>query len=103
MALRVRKFPHILHIRVAILAWASRFAMVVGAEASIIEVCAGCRYRSVTDAVQADREGDTIRIYAGIYSVRNLVIDKPLVIEGVSEPVLDGGGQGKILRVVARS
>jgi nitrous oxidase accessory protein len=44
--------------------------------------------------------GDRLQITSGHYQV-NLVIDKPVVIEGEPGAVLDGGGHGDVLRIRA--
>jgi nitrous oxidase accessory protein len=50
--------------------------------------------------VAAAFPGDTITLAPGTYS-GPLVIDKPLIIEGSRDAVIDGGGTGTVVRIVA--
>jgi nitrous oxidase accessory protein len=56
--------------------------------------------QSIAQALAAARPGDTVRVLAGSYRA-NLVIDKPLTLEGVGHPVISGGGHGDVIRVRA--
>ena len=49
-------------------------------------------------AIDAARPGDVVRVPAGVYQ-GNFVIDKPLALEGVGWPVIDGGNQGNVIEV----
>lgn len=49
-------------------------------------------------AIEAARPGEVVRVPAGIYR-GNFVIDKPLTLEGVGWPVIDGGNQGNVIEV----
>jgi len=51
-------------------------------------------------AVRAAAPGDTLVIAAGDYRV-NLVIDRPLTLQGRPGAVLDGGGQGNVITIRA--
>ena len=44
--------------------------------------------------------GDTIEVQAGVYP-EHVVIDKPLTVVGVDNPVIDGGGAGIIVLITA--
>jgi nitrous oxidase accessory protein len=44
--------------------------------------------------------GDTLTIDGGTYR-ENVVIDKPLILEGRNDPVIDGGGQGDVVTITA--
>ncbi len=52
---------------------------------------------TVGDAVAQAAPGDTIRVTAGTYREPTIVVDKPLVIEGEGDPVIDGAGEKKTL------
>lgn len=54
----------------------------------------------LSEVLQQAAPGDRLRLAPGRYRV-NLIIDKPLVIEGEAGAVLDGGGQNDVLRVRA--
>ena len=40
-------------------------------------------YQTLTEAVQSAKSGDTIKIYDDVFDNKNIVIDKPISIEGV--------------------
>jgi hypothetical protein len=77
---------------------------VVAASAATATVCAsGCDFSTITAAVTAANPGDTILVGPGTYYESNILINKPLTIEGlpggiqpgpaVGAPIIDGGGQ----------
>jgi nitrous oxidase accessory protein len=45
---------------------------------------------SIRQAVVQASAGDTILVAAGVYREKDLVIDKPLCVTGIGQPVLDG-------------
>lgn len=49
-------------------------------------------------AIETARPGDVIQVPAGVYQ-GNFIIDKPLVLEGVDWPVIDGGNQGNVIEI----
>lgn len=55
---------------------------------------------SISAAIAQASAGDTITVQAGTYQER-LVIDKPLTLEGVGNPVIDGGGEGTVVLITA--
>ena len=57
-------------------------------------------YTSLAAAVAAARDGDTVAVYGGTYA-GPVVIDKSLRLEGHDWPVVDGGGQGTVLKLMA--
>ncbi len=63
----------------------------------------GGEISSVRQAVEIASPGDHILIQPGTYHVANLEIDKPLVIEGVDRPVIDGESVGHIFVITADS
>jgi nitrous oxidase accessory protein len=48
-------------------------------------------------AVAMAKEGDTILLHKGTYKEGNIIIDKPVRLIGVGNPVLDGEGEGELL------
>ena len=56
---------------------------------------------SITEAVAAADPGDEILIQGGTYREHDLLIDKPLTLTGVDQPVIDGQTKGTILTVRA--
>ncbi|GER60718.1 nitrous oxide reductase family maturation protein NosD [Patiriisocius marinus] len=66
-----------------------------------IEVCNTCKLNSLKEAISIAKAGDTIVVKKGTYKEFNIIVDKPLTIKGENYPVIDGGDQGEILRVVS--
>ncbi|MBN8788014.1 MAG: nitrous oxide reductase family maturation protein NosD [Terrimonas sp.] len=57
--------------------------------AGVIKVGREQQHKSVTAAIDVARAGDTVLVDGGIYYEKNLVINKPIVLKGVNQPVLD--------------
>jgi nitrous oxidase accessory protein len=70
------------------------------ARATTLEVGAGSRYRVIADAVQAAAAGDEIVVHPGVYR-EHLTIDRALVVRADGEAILEGGGEGTVVRVTA--
>jgi len=51
-------------------------------------------------AVRRARAGDTLVVHPGTYAL-HLVVDKPLTLKGVGDPVLDGAGRGNVVLIKA--
>lgn len=56
---------------------------------------------SIGDRIAGATAGDTLRIAAGVYTERTLVVDKTLVIVADSGAILDAGGRGTAILVTA--
>jgi len=56
--------------------------------------------QSIAAAIAQAAAGDTVKVARGHYRER-LVIDKPLTLQGVGRPTLDGGGTGDVIRIKA--
>jgi nitrous oxidase accessory protein len=69
-----------------------------GAYAAVLQVRAG---ESVGAAIRQARPGDTVQVMAGTYSER-ILIDKPLLLEGLGKPTIAAGHEGDAIRVKAR-
>lgn len=54
---------------------------------------------TIQDAVHLATDGDTIRVQAGHYLERGIVIDKKIALIGIGRPIVDGGGNGFIFRI----
>lgn len=70
-------------------------------QAAELVVCPQCARSSIRAAIAEAAPGDTVRIRAGTYREGPLVVDKPLVLAGEGEAVLDGAGQGEVLTIRA--
>lgn len=63
-----------------------------------LEVCESCDYTTIDDALADAAEGDTIHVRGGQYA-GEILIDKPVRLIGTDEPVIDGNGEGTIVRI----
>lgn len=57
--------------------------------------------RTIRQAIEQAKPGDTICIEAGLYLEHGLVVDKPLTICGHDYPIIDSEEQGEIFTVIA--
>lgn len=55
---------------------------------------------SIADAIEAAEPGATIEVAPGEYN-EQLVIEKPVTLQGTGMPVIDGGGRGDVIVVKA--
>ena len=65
-----------------------------------IQVCDSCAFTDINSAVAAAASGDRIEVVGGSYA-GPLVIDKPLSLIGIDEPVIDGNHTGTIVRIMS--
>jgi nitrous oxidase accessory protein len=66
-----------------------------------LEVSPATPFHSVTAALAAARNGDTVIVHAGIYREPQITVDKRVAIVGQGEPVFDGEGKHGLLLVTA--
>lgn len=71
--------------------------------ANTIEVGKSKVITSLKEAVSMAAPGDSILLHKGVYKEGNIIINKPIFLIGVDEPVLDGEGKYEILTVSARN
>lgn len=69
--------------------------------AAELQVGSGHPYSSIASALAASSDGDVIRIHGGVYREGNLRITKPVTLEGIGFPVLDGEGRHEVLTILA--
>lgn len=67
------------------------------------EVCADCKLKSLSLAIKKANPHDTITVLGGLYSEGNIIIDKPLTIIGIDEPILDGKMEVEVITITADS
>ena len=72
-------------------------------QAATLEVGEGMQYSSVTGALQAATDGDTLLVYPGIYREGTIDIKKRVVVKGIGNPVLDGENEHEVLTIWADS
>ncbi len=56
---------------------------------------------SIQAAVNAASKGDVIRVMPGTYREKGILINKPLVLQGIDYPVLDGEKKYEVLTITA--
>jgi nitrous oxidase accessory protein len=61
-------------------------------------VCPTCPVTSLNEAIATARPGATIEVRGGVYP-GNLVIERPVRLVGVEQPVIDGGGEGSLVTI----
>jgi nitrous oxidase accessory protein len=71
------------------------------AAAATIEVRPGGPIKSVEEAILKAKAHDRILVYPGTYQEHSILIDKPLALIGVDQPVLDANFKGSALLIGA--
>lgn len=71
------------------------------AAAASLEVRPDGPHRSLKNAIAAAAPGDTIRVLGGTHREGPISIEKPLTLEGVNRPVLDGEFKHPLVRIAA--
>ncbi len=71
------------------------------APAASLTVCPTCPYHTPQQALAAAPPGATVTVLQGQYQGA-LLIDHPVRLQGVGGPVIDGGGQGTVVRITAQ-
>jgi nitrous oxidase accessory protein len=69
--------------------------------AATIHVGKQSGYQTITAAVAAAKDGDTITVEKAVYLEKNLVINKSLVVKGINHPILDGEKKFEIISIKA--
>ncbi|MVT09566.1 nitrous oxide reductase family maturation protein NosD [Chitinophaga tropicalis] len=73
--------------------------MVGTAHAHTIRVGKGQRITSIHRAISMAVKGDTVLVDKGTYKEGNIIVDKPIVLKGLNQPILDGEGKHEIISV----
>ncbi|MFT4736533.1 MAG: nitrous oxidase accessory protein [Cyclobacteriaceae bacterium] len=66
-------------------------------------VCTECPMKDLQKAIAISEEGDTILVKSGTYLTQDVSVTKRLVLIGDSGAILDGNGQGYVLKILADS
>jgi nitrous oxidase accessory protein len=56
-------------------------------------------YKSITSALAAAKNADSIFVLKGIYQEKNIILDKSITLIGINYPILDGQGLYEILSI----
>ncbi|MCB9136620.1 MAG: nitrous oxide reductase family maturation protein NosD [Anaerolineales bacterium] len=56
-------------------------------------------YMTIAAALAAAHDGDVVEVHGGVYPA--LVVEKSVMLEGVDRPVIDGGGDGTVVTLLA--
>lgn len=72
---------------------------VLSGYAQNIEVCSSCNFKTISEAVKAATDYDTIVVKKGTYFEYNIAITKPLTIIGEEGAIIDGKDKGEIITI----
>ena len=72
-------------------------------QSSDLEVCKDCTFKSIKSALAQASDHDTLLIKKGTYQEYDLIVDKPLTILGIENPIIDGMDKGEVIRIVSDS
>jgi len=78
-------------------------ALAISSNATEHKVCSDCAISSLTEAIKIAQPFDTIRVFGGVYTEGNIIIDKPLTVIGVDNPILDGEMKVEVVTIDADS
>jgi nitrous oxidase accessory protein len=70
-------------------------------EPATLIVCATCEFSTLQEAITAADAGDRIIVQEGHYSEGEIIINKPLTLEGEDYPILDGEHKTQIITILA--
>ena len=76
--------------------------VVLATHATQIKVQPKGKVSSIKQAIAAASPGDTILVTSGIYREGNILVDKPLVLMGVGNPIVDGEHKTEVFTVSGR-
>lgn len=65
----------------------------------MVRVGRGERCLSIESGLKAALPGDTVLVSSGVYNEHGLVVDKPIVLVGRDQPVIDAREQGEIITI----
>lgn len=80
----------------------SSFA-VLSVDAKVIRVGKSRSVASIQRAIDLSQNGDTILVDPGLYKEKNIIIQKSVILKGISYPVLDGENKYAIISIKARN
>ncbi len=74
-------------------------SLAFGAAARTLTVRPYSSMSSVAGAIRSALAGDTVLVYPGVYYEKGLIVDKPILLKGVSHPVLDGEHRYEVVTI----
>ncbi len=74
-----------------------------GLFATELEVCSSCEHKTITGAIEAAKDHDTLLVKKGIYKEGNIIVDKAVTILGEDYPIVDGENETEIFTIEADS
>ncbi len=80
--------------------WASAGALSADAQGPVLVVSPEGPYTSVQEALGEASPGSTVEVRGGVYA-GPLVVEKPVRLVGVGWPVIEGNGEGTVVKIVA--
>ncbi|MEP1095594.1 MAG: nitrous oxide reductase family maturation protein NosD [Cyclobacteriaceae bacterium] len=78
-------------------------AVLSSGQSKTLEVCSSCPIKGLQEAIGLANTGDSILVKPGVYPAINIELNKPITIIGMDGAVLDGSGEGYVLKVLADS
>ena len=89
----------------ALCAWTSRAVLLAAGLALSVNMAWGVVLRvkpgeSIAATIRAAQSGDTVQVAPGVYAGQ-LLIDKPITLQGLGRPTLSAQGSGDVIRVRA--
>src|ERR1043165_443056 len=79
------------------------FGLLYSTPVSALMVKAGVGFRTIQQAIEHARVGDTVLVQAGVYHEGNINITRRITLRGIGYPVLDGDHKWEVISVRADS
>ncbi|MBI3969337.1 MAG: nitrous oxide reductase family maturation protein NosD [Chloroflexi bacterium] len=67
---------------------------------SVLVVAPEGPYRTIPEALAAANPGDVVEVRGGVHA-GGIVVDRAVTLQGIGKPVVDGGGRGTVVKLVA--
>ena len=69
--------------------------------ANTIRVCEKCPIQKIQEGIDKAVSNDTVVVSNGTYKEFNILIDKPIVLIGNDQPVIDGENKGELITITS--
>ena len=70
-------------------------------QSNSIEICESCEVKTIMSGIEQAHDGDTLLLTGKRYPEYNILIDKPITIKGIGNPVIDGEDKGEVIKVIS--